>query len=176
MKRLLLITGFVILGVFGLLVAINKFVGVTGNSHGEGHGPITSSESEKPQMKNQIQWSDEERQALDNIALSYDEVRKAEAVLSSKTLETLTSADLQSVVQAFEQALSLAESVPDGVLEKLNPEMKIQFRQIYQAGLLRMLNGFKNADQNSAKEGAELYQRYGAWVSTHTQELSFPTK
>jgi hypothetical protein len=176
MKRPLLVIGLVCLGVFGLLVAVTMYVHRAGSSQGEGHGVLTSPAPEERPKKNSIAWSDTERQVVDNIALSYAEVQKAETILSSKTPETLTSEDLRSVVKAFERALSLAESIPDEILDKLHPDMKVQFRQIYQAGLLRMLTGFRNGDQNSAREGAALYQSYSVWVSSHTDELSFPTK
>jgi hypothetical protein len=176
MKRPRLVIGLACLGVVGLLVAVNTYVHRTGSSQGEGRGVISDPASAGQPKKHPATWTETERQAVDKITFSYAEVQKAETILSENTPETLTLEDLRSVVNAFDRALSLAESVPDDVLDKLHPDMKEQFRQIYQAGLLRMLTGFRNADQNSAREGADLYQRYSAWVSSHTDELSFPTK
>jgi hypothetical protein len=174
MKRLPLVLGIVLLGVIALLAALNPFGGVKDKARDA--GTVASSPPEKLQEKKPIQWSDAEKKALDSITLSYDEVQKADAVLAIKTPDTLNTADQRVIVRAFERALAHAQSVPDGVLEKLHPEMKTQFREVYQAGLLRMLHGFKNGNINAARDGTELYQRYGEWLLAHGQELVFPTK
>jgi len=178
-RRRPLVIWCILLGVIGLLVALYRFTGNTENtekSPSESAAVPASSIPEKPQEKNSVQWSDAERRDVNRIFLSYEEVQKADELLAVKTPETLTTEDLRYIVQAFEKALSHAQTVPDGILEKVHPEMKAQFRKIYQPGLRGMLNGFKNGDQNTAREGAELYQTYGAWVLSHAQELSFPDK
>ncbi len=176
MKRLPLILGVVLLAVIALLAALNPFGGMKDSTHDAGQSTVAATTQEKLQQKNPIQWSDAEKQALDSITLSYDEVQKADAVLFVKSVETFNAADQRIVVQAFERALAHAQSVPDGVLEKLHPEMKTQFREVYQAGLLRMLHGFKNGNINAARDGTELYQRYGEWILAHAHALSFPAK
>jgi len=169
-----LVIGCILLGAIGLLVALYWFAGNRGMSPSGGASVPASSIPEKPQEKIPVQWSDAERRDVNTLILSYAEFDKADAVLAAKTPQTITSEDLRYIVQSFEKAQSLAELVPDRTLEKVHPEMKMQFRQNYQPAIRRMLHGFKNGDQNIAREGVALYQAYGAWVFSHAQELSFP--
>ena len=189
MKRILRVIGYIFLGVAVLVVAVNQFIRVTGGPHGEGQGIIAFFLSEKLFVKEKtatgqdnqhvssqshFKWKDTEEGRSHHIALSYEAVRKAEAIFSEKTPDNFTSSDLKNVVTALEQALSYAELVPDDVLDRIHPQMNMQFRQNYQTALVKMLNGFKNRDQNSAIEGSKLYEKYRTWAFSHRQEFSFP--
>lgn len=191
MKRILPVIGYIFLGVAVLLVAVNQFIRVTGGPHGEGQGIIAFFLSEKlflkeksardqdnqhVSSKSHVKWKDTEEGKSHHIALSYEAVRKAEAIFSEKTPDNFTSSDLKDVVTALEQALSYAELVPDDVLDRIHPQMNMQFRQNYQTALVKMLNGFKNRDQNSAIEGSKLYEKYRTWAFSHRQEFSFPVE
>ena len=189
MKRILRVIGYIFLGVAALVVAVNQFIRVTGGSHGEGQGIIAFFLSEKlfvkeksakgqdnqhVSSKGHFNWKETEEGKSHQIALSYEAVRKAEAFFSEKTPDNFSSSDLKDVVTALEQALSYAELVPDDVLDRIHPQMNVQFRQNYQTALVKMLNGFKNRDQNSAIEGSKLYEKYRTWAFSHRQEFSFP--
>lgn len=173
-KRLAFVSGCLLFGVVGLLAALYWHAGITGKSRNESETVPDSPILGKRQDKSAVEWSDAERKDVNSILLSYEEVQKTDELLAVKTPETLTTEDLRYIVRAFEKALSLAETVPDGILEKMHPEMKTQFRKVYQPGLRGMLTGFKNGDHNMARGGAELYRSYGAWVFSHAHELSFP--
>ncbi len=173
-KRRPLLIWCLLLAAIGLTVAFYMFADNTRERPSGRTSVPASSIPQKQQEKSPVQWSDAERRDMNNILLSYAEVDKADAVLATKTPQTLTAEDLRYIVQAFEKALSFAELVSDGILEKVHPEMKTQFRQNYQPGIRRMLHGFKHGDQSIAREGASLYQAYGAWVFSHAHELSFP--
>jgi len=189
MKRILRVIGYIFLGVAVLVLAANQFIRVTGGPHGEGQGIIAFFLSEKLFVKEKtatgqdnqhvssqshFKWKDTEEGRSHHIALSYEAVRKAEAIFSEKTPDNFSSSDLKDVVIALEQALSYAELVPDDVLDRIHPQMNVQFRQNYQTALVKMLNGFKNRDQNSAIEGSKLYEKYRTWAFSHRQEFSFP--
>jgi len=189
MKRILRVFGYIFLGVAVLVLAANQFIRVTGGPHGEGQGIIAFFLSEKLFVKEKtatgqdnqhvssqshFKWKDTEEGRSHHIALSYEAVRKAEAIFSEKTPDNFSSSDLKDVVIALEQALSYAELVPDDVLDRIHPQMNVQFRQNYQTALVKMLNGFKNRDQNSAIEGSKLYEKYRTWAFSHRQEFSFP--
>lgn len=189
MKRILRVIGYIFLGVAVLVLAVNQFIRVTGGPHGEGQGIIAFFLSEKLFVKEKtatgqdnqhvssqshFKWKDTEEGRSHHIALSYEAVRKAEAIFSEKTPDNFRSSDLKDVVTALEQALSYAELVPDDVLDRIHPQMNVQFRQNYQTALVKMLNGFKNRDQNSAIEGSKLYEKYRTWAFSHRQEFSFP--
>jgi len=188
MKKVLRVIGYIFLGAAILLLAANEFIRVTGGSQGESQGIITFLVSEKLFLKDNgeknrnnhsissethIEGTETEEDKSHYIALSYRAVRKAEVIFSEKTPENFNSDDLQNVVQALEQALSYAELVPDDVLDKIHPQMNMEFRQNYQTALVKMLNGFKNRDQKSAIEGSTLYEKYRSWVYSHRQEFSF---
>ena len=122
--------------------------------------------------KNNAKWKETEENKLHYMDLSYEVLARAEKIFIEKTPETFNSHDLQGVVQALGKALSYAELVPDDVLDSIHPEMHVQFRQNYQTGLLKMLNGFKNRNQKSAIEGSKLYEKYRKWAFSHHQEFS----
>ena len=177
MKRILRVIGYIFLGSAALLVAANQFIRVTGGPHGEGQGIISFFLTEKLFVKNKTATDkDREDGKLHPLALSYEAVRKAEAIFSQKTPDNFSSSDLKDVVTALEQALSYAELVPDDVLDRIHPQMNMQFRQNYQTALVKMLNGLKNRDQNSAIEGSNLYEKYRTWAFSHRQEFSFPVE
>jgi hypothetical protein len=191
MRKILRVTGFTVFGIAILLVAANQFIFVTGGGgpHGEDQGIITFLLSEKVFVKKKT-VKDQADQPLDRLSyykskdlreresrkiiLSYDAIRKAESVFGKKTPDNFTSTDLNDVITALEQALRYAELVPDDVLDGIHPQMKMQFRQNYQNALVKMLNGFKNRDQNSAIEGSKLYEKYTTWAFSHQEEFSFP--
>ncbi len=191
MKRILRVIGYIFLGVTVLVVAVNQFIRVTGGPHGEGQGIIAFFLSEKLFVKEKtatgqdnqhvssqghFKWKDTEEGRSHHIALSYEAIRKAESIFAKKTPDNFTSSDLKDVVTALEQALSYAELVPDDVLDRIHPQMNVQFRQNYQTALVKMLNGFKNRDQNSAIAGSKLYEKYRTWEFSHRQEFSFPVE
>jgi len=187
MRRVLVIIGYVFLGAAVLLAGANEFIRVTGGPHGEGQGIITffvsemfsakqknveNSTAQHQDAKNNAKWKEAEKNKLHYMDLSYEELAKAEKIFSEKTPETFSSHDLHGVVQALGKALSYAELVSDDVLDSIHPEMRVQFRQNYQTGLLKMLNGFKNRDQKSAIEGSKLYEKYRTWAFSHHKEFS----
>ncbi len=191
MKRIFRVIGYIFLGVAVLLMAVNQFIRVTGGPDGEGQGIVVfflleelfvkeksarDQDSQHVSRKSPVKWKDAKEGKSHNIALSYEAVRKAEAIFSEKTPDNFSSTDLKDVVLALEQALSYAELVPDDVLDRIHPQMNVQFRQNYQTVLVKMLSGFKNRDQKSAVEGSKLYEIYRTWAFSHGQEFSFPTK
>ena len=191
MKRILRVIGYIFLGIFILAMAMNQFIRVTGGPNGEGKGIIAFFLTEKLYVKGKtaagrdrqdvssqgnFKWNKTEIGKLNHMALSYEAVKKAEAIFSEKTPDNFSSSDLEDVVTALEQALSYAELVPDDVLDRIHPQMNVQFRQNYQTALVKMLNGFKNRDQNSAIEGSKLYEKYRTWAFSHRQEFSFPVE
>lgn len=191
MRRIFRVTGYIVFGIAILLVAANQFIFVTGGGgpHGEDQGIIGFLLSEKVFVKKKT-VRDQADQSLDHLShykwketceresrkiiLSYEAIRKAESVFAKKTPDNFNSSDMKDVVTALEQALKYAELVPDDVLDWIHPQMNIQFRQNYQTALVKMLNGFKNRDQNSAIEGSKLYEKYRTWAFSHRQEFSFP--
>ncbi len=189
MKKVLRVIGYIFLGAAILLVAANEFIRVTGGPHGEGQGIIAFLVSEKlfvkekgekdrnnqnVSSKSHVKWKETEEGNSQYIALSYEAVRKAEAIFSEKTPDNFSSGDLQNVVQALEQALMYAELVPDDVLGRIHSQMNMEFRQNYQTAIDKMLHGFKNRDQKSAIEGSKLYEKYRSWAYSHRQEFSSP--
>jgi len=191
MKRILRVTGYIVFGVAILLVAANQFIFVTGGrgSHGEDQGIIGFLLSEKVFVKKKTvkdqadqsldflshyKWKEVRERESRKIILSYEAISKAESIFAKKTPDNFTSSDLEDVVTALEEALTYAELVPDDVLDWIHPQMNIQFRQNYQTALVKMLNGFKNGDQNSAIEGSRLYEKYRTWMFAHRKEFSFP--
>lgn len=191
MRKILRVTGYIVFGIAILLVAANQFIFVTGGGgpHGEDQGIVGFLLSEKVFVKKKT-VKDQVDQSLDRLShykskevreresrkiiLSYEAIRKAESVFAKKTPDNFTSTDIKDVIAALEQALRYAELVPDDVLDWIHPEMNMQFRQNYQTALVKMLNGFKNRDQNSAMEGTKLYEKYRTWAFSHREEFSFP--
>ena len=172
MKRLLRVIGYIFLGMAVLVIAVNQFVRVTGGPHGEGQGIIAFFLSEKLFVKKKtatgqdkqhvssqshFKWKETEEAKSHHMALSYEAVRKAEAIFSQKTPDSFSSSDLKNVITALEQALANAELVSDVDLDRIHPQMKAEFRQKYETALRKMLSGFKYRDQSSAIEGFELY-------------------
>lgn len=173
MKRVLRVIGYIFLGAAILLVAANQFIRVTGGPHGEGQGIISFFLTEKLFVKNKTAAdTNREDGKLHALALSYEAVRKAEAVFSQKTPDNFSSSDLIDVITALEQALANAELVSDVDLDTIHPQMKAEFRQKYETALRKMINGFKYRDQSSAIKGFELYQHYRDWVFAHQKEFS----
>ena len=191
MKSILRAICYVILGLVVAVVAANQFIRVTGGSHGEDQGIVTFFLSEKIFVKKATtgqHYQLEDRQSRDNMkkahgagvlphmTLSYEAVRKVEAIFAEKTPDTFNSSDLKNVITALEQALAHAELVSNADLDRIHPQMRAEFRQKYQTALGKMANGFKYRDQNSAIDGYELYQKYRAWALSHQQEFSFRTE
>jgi len=173
------------LGIVVLAIAVNQFTFVTGGPHGESQGIIAFFLTEKLFVKKKQQhvssqsnfnWRETEDGKLNHMALSYEALRKTEAIFSQKTPDSFSSSDLKNVITALEQALANAELVSDVDLDRIHPQMKAEFRQKYETALRKMLNGFKYRDQSSAIEGFELYQNYRAWSLSHQKEFFFSTK
>ncbi len=173
MKRIFRVIGYIFLGAVVLLVAANQFIRVTGGPHGGGQGIISFFLTEKLFDKNETQTgNDREYGKLHHLTLSYESVKKAEAIFSQNTPENFSSSDLLNVITALEQALENAELVPDLDLDRIHPQMKAEFRQKYETALRKMIKGFKHRDQGSAINGFELYQNYSNWVFSHQKEFS----
>jgi len=191
MKRILRVIGYIFLGVAVLVVAVNQFIRVTGGPHGEGQGIIAFFLSEKLFVKEKtatgqdnqhvssqshFKWKETEEGKSRHMALSYEAVRKAEAIFSEKTPDNFSSSDLINVITTLEQALVNAELVSNVDLDRIHPQMRAEFRQKYETALRKMVNGFKHRDQSSAIKGFELYQNCRAWAFSHQKEFSFPTE
>jgi len=168
-KRILRFIAYIFGGIFILLLAINKFVCVTGGPDGNGQGVISFYLSEKLFVKEKKQ----KKSSSHYISLSYEALKRAEAIFSGTTPDKFSSEDLQNVTQTLEEALYYAKLVPDDVLDKIHPQMRMEFRQNYQTALANMLNGFKNRDQQSAIDGYKLYEKYSNWAYSHRQEINF---
>lgn len=164
MQRSFWVIGYIFIGILVLAMAVNSFLHVSRGPNRKSQGAISFFLTEKLFAKNK---TDDDK--LNYVTLSYEALQKAETILSEQTPDTLSSSDLEDVVTALEQALSYAELIPGDVLDRIHPEMNMQFRQNYQAALMKMLNGFRNQDQKSTMEGYNFYKEYCDWVSSHLQ-------
>lgn len=181
MKKL----GYGLLALFIVLIGINKFVRVTPNDDGiilfwlSQKLSRTDASGIRTEARQSSRWSEQERiEILGHMTLSIENSLAAEEILRSKLNEgqQVTSEDTHFMVEKLNYAISEAFLVSDQALQKVHPDLPLQFRKKYQVGIEAIARGLSDKDKKEVDRGAALYGEFKDWGMEHQSEFEYPPK
>ncbi len=120
-------------------------------------------------------WTDAERDNARHSTLAFLEESQATRIANSVwSPGFLPPGDAARIVVHLEQALEYAEAVNDDVLDKLNSEIRDQWRTVFQEGIRLRLAKFRHGDLESEIDGHQLLVRFGDWWTANNKIIKFP--
>lgn len=167
-----------------ILLGVNTLVRVTPNDEGIFIFWLSqklSTESINPEFEDggRNGWSAEERVALlGHMTNSMESNNAVEKFLRQKLTsgETMTKEDTRWLITTLNSAISEATIVPNHALRKVHPDLPKYFRDKYQVGLERIVQGLAQGDEKELARGAQLIGEFKAWGLEHQSSFQYPPK
>jgi hypothetical protein len=123
-------------------------------------------------------WSVEDRENSEHLFLSIHADLESIRLSNERTFPQLTQNVQQEILQLKKNALQEARLVKDNVLNKVHPELRENFRKLYEKGLeLRLLNleqGGGNPDAEN--QGLVLHDKWADWFNANRDRINIPKK
>lgn len=121
-------------------------------------------------------WSSEDRANSRHFILSIQSDLESIRLSNERKSPQLTSDALREMIQLKKTALSEAQTVNDSVLDKIHPDLRQNFRDLYQKGIeLRFMNLEQSGGNKLAEsQGLLLHNKWSDWFNDNRDRINVP--
>jgi hypothetical protein len=123
-------------------------------------------------------WTIEEQKNATHFTNAEKAYRKAVAITNDVTLGKLQYSDsdeFKGLIRNYKLAASEARMVKDSVLDKIHPQMKINFRTKFQKAAELMVQSLETRDMNSQIRGVQLHGAWVDWWNSNKKQIKIRT-
>ncbi len=120
-------------------------------------------------------WSEQEKTNARYITLAFGESQQAIRISNSQQAFSAMSTEVrESMTMHYQTARQYAETVTDGVLDKVHSEMRAHWRNEFQEGIRLRLIKLQHGDLEAEIKGSALLDRFGDWWNANKKDLRVP--
>ena len=120
-------------------------------------------------------WSEQEKTNARYITLAFGESQQAIRISNSQQAFSAMSTEVrESMTMHYQTARQYAETVTDGVLDKVHSEMRAHWRNEFQEGIRLRLINLQHGDLEAEIKGSALLDRFGDWWNANKKDLRVP--
>jgi hypothetical protein len=123
-------------------------------------------------------FTQDEKKNIRHFELSLEHGEKAtketnRADINIKSIEERGS-HILAILKHKKNALSEAKLVRDELLDKLNPELRVNFRDKYQRSLELFLEAFESGDSSKSIKSSLLHDAWVDWINENIDAILIP--
>lgn len=121
-------------------------------------------------------WSPEDHANSRHFILSIQSDLESIRLSNERKSPQLTPDALREMIQLKKTALREAQTVNDSVLDKMHPDLRQNFRDLYQKGLeLRLMNLEQSGGNKLAEsQGLILHNKWSDWFNDNRDRINVP--
>ena len=119
-------------------------------------------------------WTQEEKENAQHFSKSLGLVIEAHSISNKGGPGVMSEQDFRKIFSLYQNALREANLVRDDVLDKINPELRNNYRMYFQKGVELRLSGWTHRKAYNEIQGSALMDSWGDWFEKKRSNIKIP--
>tara|TARA_Y100001934_G_C11805913_1_gene519285 strand:- start:69 stop:515 length:447 start_codon:yes stop_codon:yes gene_type:complete len=124
----------------------------------------------------QANWTDDEKANIQHFTNALEQRANATKIINSPTPESSVDRanQLTRIMELKKRSIEEAKLVDDILLDRIHPELRMNFRGKFQKSLQLFLDAAESSDNKKSIESSLLHDEWVDWINANNESIKIP--